>query len=300
MSILITGASGYIGQHLCRTLYEKNLALRAFSRSPAPAHLRQIEWFQGSVTNPAEILEAASGCRKIFHLACLPMHVCAEQPRQALSTNVSGTINVLEAARQVGAERVIYASSGQVYGGQHDLPNRETDLPLPDSPYAVSKLNGEHWCQWFSQTHNLPVNILRLFNVYGQTVDGVPRRTVETIFLQRLLFEQTLRINGSPLSGRDFIHISDVINAFLLALVNDAGLEPVNIGSGTLTTLAELAEIAAEVAGRAPGEPEISEANQPPVRFQADTHRARQKLGFKAIMKLYDGLNELKKDAIKI
>ena len=293
MSILITGASGYIGQHLCRALNNNSIPVRAFSRSAVPAHMRHIDWFQGNIANPAEILEAAHGCRKVIHLACMPMDASAEQPQQALFTNVSGTINVLEAARQTGVERVIFTSSGQVYGGLAGLPNRETDLPQPDSPYAVSKLNAEHWCQWFSQAHQLPVNILRLFNVYGRSVDGAPRKTVESIFLQRLSSGQPLQINGNPLSGRDFIHISDVINAFLLALVEDAALEPLNIGTGTLTTLAELAEIAADAAGKAPGEPEMMNANQPPVRFQADTRRARQKLGFKAIMKLHDGLKEL-------
>jgi UDP-glucose 4-epimerase len=298
LKILITGAAGYVGQHLCLALAEKSISLRAFSRSAAPPYLQHVEWVQGSITNPQDLASAAQGCEKVIHLACLDLAASAAQPHQAIKTNGVGTLNVLEAALGAGAEQVIYTSTGQVYGGQSDLPNQETDLPHPDTPYAVSKLNGEHWCQWYAQARRLPVSILRLFNVYGQSPGGPPvpqRSTVDAIFLRRLAAGQPLQINGSPRSGRDFVNIDDVVAAILLSLDVATGPQPVNIGTGSLTTLEELAQIAAQVLGLAPPKPDIIGSDQPPVRFQADTGRAREALGFEAKIKLFDGLKTIKR-----
>jgi UDP-glucose 4-epimerase len=293
--ILVTGAGGYIGQHLCLALAGSGMKVRGFSRSPRPPHLDKIEWMTGDVTDIQMVARAVTGCSIIIHLACLSLGASAQNPLEAQRINSGGTLQLLEAARQVGVVRLIYTSTGQLYGGQAALPNVETHLLQPDSAYAASKLGGEVWADTYARLYSLSVQTLRLFNVYGSAVDKQPRPTVEAIFLRQLQQGQRPQVRGNPHSGRDFIHIQDVIRAIQLALVNPAWSGAINIGSGVLTPLVELAQQAAQVLGQTT-EPEIITNNDPPIRFQADTTRAQTLLGFQAEIPLEVGLRRLAKD----
>lgn len=290
--ILVTGASGYIGQHLCLALAESGWHVRGLSRSPRPGHLDKIEWQSGDITDAQAVACAVTESRIIVHLACLPLVLSTHDPIEAMRVNVGGTVQVLEAARRADAERLVFASTGQVYGGQSPLPNAETDLPLPASPYAASKLAAEIWCQAYTHAYELPVQILRLFNIYGMAANGHPRPTVETAFLQQIRRGQRPQVRGNPQSGRDFIHIQDVVRAISLALTSPPWEGPLNIGTGVLTTLVDLAHLAARVLNQ-PIEPEIIETGEPCVRFQADTARAQARLGFRAEVELEAGLRQL-------
>lgn len=291
MRVLITGANGYIGQHLAVALAEAGWQARGLSRSPRPSQWNG-EWVQGDVTDAQAARGAVAGCAAVIHLACLPLEASARDPLEAHRVNAGGTLQVLEAARQARAERVIYVSTGQVYGGHSRLPNAEIDLPQPDSPYAASKLCGEMWCQAYARAYGMPMQILRLFNVYGATADGSLCPTVESIFLRRLRQGQPPQIRGNLESGRDFIHVQDVVRAIELALHSPTWEGAVNVGTGVLTTLVELARLTAQVAGK-PLEPEIVESDEPAVRFQADTRRAQALLGFQAQVGLEEGLGGL-------
>ncbi len=290
--VLITGASGYVGQHLALAFAEAGRQVRGLSRSPCPSRLGAIEWTQGDITQAQVARQGVAGCTAVIHLACLPLEASERDPLEAHRVNAGGTLQVLEAARRVGVERIVYVSTGQVYGGHSRLPNAETDLPHPDSAYAASKLCGEVGCQTYARVYGMSVQILRLFNVYGAAADGSFRPTVESIFLRRLRQGQPPQIRGNLESGRDFIHVRDVVRAIGLALHSPTWEGAVNVGTGALTTLVELARLAAQVVGKSL-EPEIVESDEPTVRFQADTRRAQALLGFRAQIGLEEGLGGL-------
>jgi UDP-glucose 4-epimerase len=292
--VLITGASGYVGSHVAAALLAEGWGVRGIARSARLRHQPDVDWVQGDVAAPECARPAAAGCAAIVHLACLPLDASARDPVEALRVNVGGTLQVLEAARIEGVARVVMASSGQVYGGQSSLPNRETHLPAPASPYAASKLCGEAWCESYRRTHGMSVTALRLFNVYGAAVDGQPRPTVESVFLRDLRAGRQPRVGGHPDSGRDFVHVRDVVRAIRLALECQA-TGPINVGTGVLTPFAELARLTARVLGEAV-EPAMVPTGAAAERFQADTRRAEIELGFRAEVTLEAGLRWLAED----
>ena len=292
MHVLITGASGYIGQHLTKALLNRNWEVSGIGRSRKPKNLKVSKWIQGRITDPEAIKEAIGGVTTIIHLAANSLDASTNSPEEADRINTGGTVRLLEAARRNRIERFLYASSGQVYGGSSRLPNSEDDFARPTSPYAASKLAAEIWCRLYSKIHNLPVTILRLFNVYGLAVDGSPRSTVETIFLQQILLGKRPRIIGNPLSGRDFVHVDDVVNAMVLSLNNPTQRKIINVGTGTMTTLKNLAQMAGEIMG-SDTQPEIAGTANELSRYQADTTRAKNALGFEARIELKNGLQSI-------
>lgn len=287
--VLVTGAAGYIGQHLVGYLCEQGSLVRGFSRRLRPAHLPPLEWYQGDINKLDDLLPAMQHCDVVVHLACLPLLQSQQDPMTAFQTNGVGTLNVLQIAHKLGNIQVIYTSTAQVYGHAEQLPMREDDPVYPNSPYAASKLWGELACQSYAQQFNLPVTILRLFNVYGFSADGSERPTVETLFIKRILSGQPPLITGSADEGRDFIHISDVIRSIRLAMDRVLSGEIFNVGSGALTTLPELAQILARLIGAETG-PDIREDNRDPLQMQADMTKIGKYLGFQPQMMIEDGL----------
>jgi UDP-glucose 4-epimerase len=287
--ILVTGASGYIGQHLVASLVHNNVTVRGFARSAKPANLSDIEWHQGDVSHLADVQQAATDCTAIVHLACRPLGPSFQEPISDFQVNALGTLNVLQAARLTEVRRVIYISTAQIYGFTEHLPMREDDLPQPASPYAASKLCGEHLCTTFAHCYGLDTVILRLFNVYGLSMDGNERNTVEALFLRRIIQGLPPIIKGDPTQGRDFIHISDVVWAIQLALTTTGSGTVINIGTGIMTTLWELAELAAKIVGVSLN-PVVEDTDITPFRLQADTGKARAVLNFNATTSLSTGL----------
>jgi len=292
--VLVTGASGYIGQHLCLSLHKADWYVRGISRDQRPKSLSAIEWISGDITNADIAARSLASCHAVVHLACLPLKASEDDPQEALRINVGGTLQILEAARLAGVKRLVYISSGQVYGGKSSLPNVETDLPQTDNIYAISKLCGEIWAEAYNRIYGVPTQILRLFNVYGVAVNKQLRPTVETVFLRQIQRSQQPQIRGNPHSGRDFIHVQDVVRAIILALTEPIFPGPINIGSGVFTTLVELAQLAAQLWGQ-PLQPEILHRNEPQVCFQADITRAQLALKFRADVPLKVGLTEIVK-----
>ena len=292
--LLVTGASGYIGQHLVGALLGAGVAVRGFAGRPQPAHLAGSEWVQGDIREYADVLPAVRGCTAVLHLACLPMAASRTDPHGALAVNVTGTLQILEAARAVGVGQVVYTSTAQVYGSGADLPLCEEAPLRPGEPYAASKLCGEVLCTTFARCYRLPVTVLRLFNVYGAALDGQPRTTVEAIFARRVAGGQPPVIKNGPGEGRDFVHVADVVRALQLAAAGRGAGEVINVGSGVLTTLADLAALVVRLAGsdRAPVVDGAGAAG-PQMQLQADTTKAARLLGFQARVPLAAGLQEL-------
>lgn len=289
---LITGAGGFIGQHLSLALMKSGWDVRGIGRSAQPRLLNGIEWMTGDVLDQSFDDTALTGSDVVIHLACLPLRESAEDPVLASRINTEGTLKVLEAARRSGVKRFVFTSTSQVYGGGSPLPNKESDVPRPDSAYAASKYAAEIWCEAYRHRSAMSVLIMRLFNVYGLSADGTPRSTVETLFLQQIRDGRQPVITGSPQSGRDFIHIDDVVHAIELALSGNGCGGPVNIGTGTITTLGELAHLAAEIYGKP--KTFTSEGNDMAMyRLCADQTLAFRLMNFQTKIKLNTGLREI-------
>jgi UDP-glucose 4-epimerase len=290
--ILVTGASGYLGQHLITSLAQGNLTLRGFARSAKPNSLPAIEWLQGDIRHLHDVEQAMQECHGVVHLACSPLGLSFEDPVNDFQVNAQGTLNVLQAARTRGVHRVIYISTAQVYGFTDYLPISEETPTRPTSPYAASKLCGEILCTTFARCYGLHTTILRLFNVYGSSVDGSHRKTVETLFIQRVIQGLPPVIRGDSTQGRDFIHVSDVVRAIQLSLTTNEKGMIINIGTGVMTTLLELAELVIKLAG-SQLYPILESTDSPCLRLQADVSKARDVLNFRANVSLLEGLVNL-------
>ncbi len=290
--VLVTGASGYIGQHLIESLLKDNVAVQGFSRGPRPVGLSAIEWQRGDVRRLADLQQAVQDCDAVVHLACLPLGQSLQDPLNDFHVNALGTFNVLYAARAAAIRQVVYTSTAQVYGYPEHLPVEEEDVTQPASPYAASKLCGEVLCTTFARCYGLGTIILRLFNVYGAPVDGSERATVEAVFMRRVAQGLPPVIKGDPEEGRDFIHVSDVVRAIRLALDIKRAGKIINVGTGVMTTLLELARLVIAISG-AEVSPVVKRTDVRPMRIQADVRRARQVLGFQAEISLFAGLSQM-------
>lgn len=289
--VLVTGASGYVGQHLVRALCANGLAVRGFARSARPAGLPAIEWQRGDICVPSVVASAARGCDAVVHLACRPLRQSFADPTGDFAVNAGGTLNVLAAARRAGVRHVVYASTAQVYGANQP-PFAEDAPTAPRSPYAASKLCGEVLCTTFARCYGLGVTVLRIFNAYGPTADGAERNSVEAIFVRCVAQGLPPVVTGHPDEARDFVHVRDVVRAIQQALALGMTGAVVNVGTGVLTTMRELADLAISVAG-APLDPVVEVGGGPPLRIHADTRTAQTILGFAAQVALRDGLAEM-------
>jgi UDP-glucose 4-epimerase len=290
--VLVTGASGYIGQHLINSLAREGVTVRGFSRGPRPAVVSPIEWQQGDVCQLSQVQQAIQGCDIVIHLACLPFSSSFQNPLADFQVNALGTLNVVLAAQAAKIRRLINISTAQVYGKAARLPIKEEDQVQPVSPYGASKLSGEIVCTTFTRCYDLDTVTLRLFNVYGLPVDQSARKTVEAIFVNRVSKGLPPVIKGDPNQGRDFIHISDVVRAILLASERGQPGAVINIGSGKMTTLLELARLAIEL-GDVEKEPIVEQTEAPSISLQADIIKAKEILGFEAEILLQEGLTRL-------
>jgi UDP-glucose 4-epimerase len=287
MRVLVTGASGYLGQWACLGLREAGHEVRGYARSPRPLAL-DVDWVQGDIADGTRLDEAVRGCARIVHLATLAHGPSGRDPIEAERVNSLGTARLMVAARGASVPHVVYASTAYVYGSCARSPYREEQPAYPDTPYGVSKLAGEIWCEAYARAGYLTTCTLRIFNVYGPAADGSPRSSVETLFLNSVKQGRRPFVTH-PDSARDFIHMSDVVRALRMGL-DAQGVY--NIGTGAVTSLPELARMIAELAG-VRVDPEIATTDEPPTRIWADPRRAASELGFTARIPIAEGLRML-------
>jgi UDP-glucose 4-epimerase len=215
-------------------------------------------------------------------------------PGADFQTNAFGTFNVGWAASELG-KPLLNVSTSEVYGVPRQRPIEESHAATPVSPYGASKLAGEIACHTIARVRGGAALTLRIFSVYGPAANLVPRATVETIFLREALAGRPPVINASPQTGRDFVFVSDVMDALVAGLervpaVND---RVVNIGSGVYTSLLDLARTAVGMAGL-DAEPVVQyDGSAPTMAYQADISRARELLGFSPKVQLADGLRRI-------
>lgn len=224
--ILVTGGAGFIGSHIAEALVADNNEVVILDNL-STGHEENLAGFRERVTlhaadlrDPEAVANAVSGCDYVFHeaaLASVPRSV--KDPISSNDVNVSGTLNVLQAARDAGVKRVIYAGSSSAYGNSEVSPKHEELLPAPLSPYAVSKLAGEHYCRAFYEVYGLETLSIRYFNVFGPRQDpDSPYAAVLPIFTRHLLAGKSPLIDGDGSQTRDFTYVANVVSGNLKAM----------------------------------------------------------------------------------
>lgn len=295
--VVVTGGAGFIGSHLAGELAKGNQViliddLSSGKRENIAALVSQgnAQFLQGSVTDLGMLQEALQGADFVFHqaaIASVPRSI--EDPSASHHANTTGTLNVLIAARDNKVKKVVYASSSAVYGDSPPGPKREDMPPNPQSPYAITKLAGEYYCQIFRQIYGLPTVCLRYFNVYGPRQDpGSQYAAVIPKFLERASVGKPPIIFGDGDQTRDFVFVRDAVEANILAAQSKA-TGVFNIGSGKSISINDLAKVIAEVVG-ASLKPIHREPRSGDIRHSvADIARARD-FGYRPEYRLEDGL----------
>ena len=299
---LVTGGSGFIGSHLCRKLLGEGHGVRVLDNlsSGKRANLSDvagdIDFHEADLRDEDAVQRAVEGVEYILHHAAVAsVQTSVEEPLIEQQINSVGTLNLLEAARQAGVRRVVFAASAAAYGNDPRVPKREDMRPTPESPYAISKLAGEYYCGIYDRLYGLETVCLRYFNVYGPRQDPAsPYSGVISIFAKRMLNGLVPLVHGDGLQTRDFVSVYDVVAANMLAhQVESARGQVYNIGSGRRSSLMDLltalnAVLSSDI------QAEFVEARAGDVRDSlADISKAQSELGYRPSMDLERGLREV-------
>lgn len=300
--VLVTGAAGFIGSHLVQTLVGLDADVVAMD-DLSNGRWSNLDGFDAgvrkvtaSILDAAELRRAASGCRYVFHQAALgsvPRSV--ELPDLYYQVNIIGTLNVLQAAREVGVERVTFAASSSAYGDPPvDGPKIETMEPLPRSPYAATKLAGEGSMRAWYHSYGMDTVALRYFNIFGPRQDpNSAYAAVIAAFAKALQAGRRATIFGDGSNSRDFTHVANAVHANLLAARSKQKLEgeTINVALGGRINLNELYAKMAKLWGRE----DLKPVYEPPragdiLHSQADITRARKLLGYEQVVGFDEGL----------
>lgn len=250
--VLVTGADGFIGSHLTELLLEKGYEVKAFvyynsfntwgwlDGFPGET-LKQIEIFQGDIRDPNGVREAMKGTDGVFHLAALiAIPFSYHSPDSYVDTNIKGTLNVLQAARDLELERVLITSTSEVYGTARYVPIDEKHPYQGQSPYSATKIGADRLAESFYRSFNLPVTIVRPFNTFGPRQSA--RAVIPTIISQLLAGKEEIRL-GSLTPTRDFNYVKDTANGFYEIARSDKAIgEEINIATQQEISIGRLAE----------------------------------------------------------
>lgn len=296
---LVTGGAGFIGSHIVYGLVDAGHSVRVLdnlgtgSLKNLEAVSDRIEFVKGSVTDPIAVQEALSGVERVFHQAALAsVPLSLEKPLETHDACATGTLNMLHWSVKAKVKRFVYAASSSAYGDQPTSSKRETDLPMPLSPYAVAKLTGEHYCQAYYHSFGLETVGIRYFNVYGPRQDpNSPYSAVIPLFVSRILQGQPALIYGDGLQSRDFTYVANVVHGNLLAAERpNIGGRIINVADGRQTTLLQLLEFLGEMLRCRP-KIEFLPPRMGDVRESlADITLARRLLGYEPQIGLEEGL----------
>ena len=297
MKTLVTGGAGFIGSHLCELLVAQghevlaldNLVSGRLQNLKTIAGQPGVRFVQADICDSAAIAPLFEGVDWVFHLAGLADIVPSiEQPAQYFNTNVTGTLNVLEAARRCGAKRLVYAASSSSYGVPEVYPTPETAPIKPLYPYALTKHMGEELVLHWARVYQMPAMSLRLFNVYGtRSRTSGAYGAVFGVFLAQKLHGQPFTVVGDGRQTRDFAYVTDVARAFLAAAESSLAGLALNVGSGDHYSVNRLVDLlGGDVVHipRRPGEPDCT---------FADVSQIRRLLGWQAQVPLERGVQTL-------
>jgi UDP-glucose 4-epimerase len=296
MKVVVTGGAGFIGSNLAEELskrYEVTVVDDLATGRESNLSGLDVEYLRGSILDTELLARAFRDARFVFHQAALPsVQRSVEDPVSSNMVNVNGTLNVLMAARDAGVQKVLFASSSSVYGDTPILPKVEIMTPDPKSPYAISKLAGEHYCRVFTSLYGVPTVALRYFNVFGPKQN--PKSQYAAVipnFITRVLDGEPPVIHGDGRQTRDFTFVRDVVQANIRAAESDA-TGVFNIACQKRIDLIELADTIMDLIGTRM-EPIFDAPRAGDVRDSlADFSRAREAFGYTPDYSLKQGLSE--------
>ena len=297
---LVTGGAGFIGSHLVKELVKQGQHVKVLDNLSGgrlenlSSVANKITFIQGDICNSFDVLNSCSNVDYVLHHAALiSVAESMEKPQETSKINVQGTVNVLEAARQCGVKRVVFASSAAVYGTRPELPYRETTEPDCQSPYAWSKQVGAELCQLYTKAYGVEAVALRYFNVFGPGQNpNSAYAAVIAKFMQLAAEGKPLGIDWDGLQSRDFVNVADVVQANLLAATKAVPGEIYNVASGRTYTLLELADTIEKVSGK-----KLARISRP--KRPGDVHESSadiskiRALGFSPSVTLEEGLREM-------
>ena len=295
---LVTGGAGFIGSNLARALVARGDVVRVFDnfltgRPENLADLPDIEVVEGDVRDLDALHTAMRGIDRVLHQAAVPSVARSlKDPLATNEANVTGTLNVLIAARDAGVKRVVCASSSSVYGDTPTLPKVETMAPSPLSPYAVSKLSGEYYCSVFTRLFGVEAVSLRYFNVFGPHQDpSSDYAAVIPKFISIMAQGERPLIHGDGTQSRDFTFIDNVVQANLKAAeAPEVGGQAFNVARGARYTLLDLVQSLNRIL-RTSIEPRFGEPRPGDVQHSlADVDKARRLLGYEPTVSFEEGL----------
>lgn len=298
---IVTGGAGFIGSHLCHSLLKSGRRVKVVD-SLVTGKLENLADLQESFGDALEFVQAdirdadleqlLAGCSVVYHQAAMTaVQQSVEDPGSCHAVNSTGTLNVLSAARACGVEKVVLASTTAVYGDSPQIPKKEDQLPDPISPYAASKLSGEHYASIFTHLYGLPVVALRYFNVYGPRQDPKSQyAAVVPIFITRMVAGKPPVIFGDGEQSRDFVFVEDVVAANRKAAGSPASGVTLNVASGASFSLNQLVVFLEEILQT--GLEAVYEDDRPgDIRHSsADIELARIEIGFQPSVTFQEGL----------
>jgi len=304
--ILVTGSDGFIGSHLTEELVRRGYDTRAFVLynsfsswgwldQSEPEIKNSLDVFAGDIRDPLSVRSAMKGCDIVFHLAALiSIPYSYHAPDSYIDTNIKGTLNIVQAARELNVKKVIHTSTSEVYGTAKFVPITE-DHPLQaQSPYSATKIAADHIAMSFYLSFGTPISIIRPFNTYGPRQST--RAIIPTIITQIASGRKKIKL-GALTPTRDFNYVSDIVRGFIAAAASDDSVgNTVNIGSNFEVSIGDTVRIISDLMRKAV-EVEIEDARLRPEaseieRLWADNKKAEQILGWKPI---YGGLDGFKR-----
>ena len=302
--ILVTGADGFIGSHLTEALVAQGHDVRAFVYynsfnswgwlDESDENIKQsLDVFSGDIRDPHGVRTAMKGCDVVLHLAALiAIPYSYHSPDTYVDTNVKGTLNVVQAARDLGVERVVHTSTSEVYGTARFVPITEEHPLQGQSPYSASKIGADQMAMSFHASFGTPVAIIRPFNTYGPRQSA--RAVIPTIITQIAAGARTLKL-GAVHPTRDFNFVRDTVDGFIALAQCDAAVgQVVNVGSNYEVTIGDTARLIAEVMGHEVDftcdEQRMRPAGSEVERLWADNAKARELAGWTPRYGGVDGL----------
>lgn len=302
--VLVTGAAGFIGSHLCEALIKKGFRVKALVRYNSrnswgwlenPLFKGKVEVVSGDIRNYDSVKSAVKDSKVVFHLAALiGIPYSYQSPDSYVDTNIRGTLNILQAARELGVKKVVHTSTSEIYGTAKFIPITEEHPVNPQSPYAATKIAADFLALSFNKSFNLPVVVVRPFNTYGPRQSA--RAVIPTIISQILHGKKRINLgNVSP--TRDLTYVKDTVEGFLKAADSEKAVgEVINLGNNSEISIRDLVILIAElmqakvkvVTESSRRRPEKSEVE----RLWADNSKAKEVLGWSPRYSLEKGLRE--------
>lgn len=288
MHVLVTGGSGFLGSHLCRSLQEHGHTVRVLDRHVNP----EFETIQGDVCDQATVIKSLQGIETVFHLASsIEAGESVLKPYEYTQNNVLGSIVLLEEMRKLGIKQFIFSSSAAVYGEPLRVPIFEDDRTMPINPYGMTKLAMEGLASSYSYTHGFTCVALRYFNLYGPGENHNPETHAIPRFIAQIRKGEEVTVWGTGEHQRDFVYISDIVSAHLKALSLEQGkYHYFNLSGKNATKVSDVIKLLEKNLGISARIKNFPPRPGDPLLLFADSSKAKDQLDWESEVSLEEGI----------